>query len=169
MRQRDEIARAMRRHGETVLRACSVYLREKADCEDVFQETFLRYAKSDRDFASDEHVKAWLIRVAANLCKDQLKVSARHATTSLSDLDEERLDKLGVEDSSPDDDTIAPGQVTAALGQIDERYRMVLFLKYYQQYKAADIGVLLGIPENTVYTYLSRGKKQMKGVLTHGR
>ena len=168
MRQRDDIARVMRRHGDTVLRACCVYLRENADREDIFQETFLRYAQSDRTFANDEHTKAWLIRVASNLCKDLLKTSARHAAVSLSDFTEEHLHELGYEDQQPEDDGPAPQQVTAALQQIDERYRTVLYLKYYEQYKAADIAATLGIPENTVYTYLSRGKKQLKGVLAHG-
>ena len=169
VRDRDDIAAAMREHGDTVLRVCTLYLRERADREDVYQDTFLRYAKSDRVFNGSEHVKAWLIRVATNLCKDLLKSAARRTTESLDNLDEERLAELGMEDPpAEDEESIGQLDVLRALAKLDEKYRVVLYLKYYEQYTAAQIGAMLGIPENTVYTNLARGRKLLKGVLTYG-
>jgi RNA polymerase sigma-70 factor (ECF subfamily) len=54
------------------------------------------------------------------------------------------------------------------LGQLEERYRTVLYLKYYEGYTAAQIAAITGMPENTVYTNLSRGKRQLLGVIQGG-
>jgi RNA polymerase sigma-70 factor (ECF subfamily) len=88
----------------------------------------------------------------------------------------ESLDILEDSGYSPQGDDGQEGQraleqqeVIAALRKIDERYRLPLFLKYYEGYTAAEIAHTLQIPENTVYTNISRGKAQLKGVLSHGR
>ena len=65
-------------HGSTVWRVCVLYFRASADAQDAFQDTMVKYALADTvSFNDDEHRKAWLIRVAANTCKDMLKASSR--------------------------------------------------------------------------------------------
>ena len=72
MRSSADIEMAMRVYSDTVWRACLVYL-SPAEAEDVFQDAFMKYALHDGEFRSEEHKKAWLIRVAINACKDVLK------------------------------------------------------------------------------------------------
>lgn len=169
MRARADIVEAMEAHADTVLRACAVYLREHADREDAFQETFLRYARSDVAFEDDEHRKAWLIRVAANVCKDRLKSAAAHVE-SMEAMSEGGSPPEPVGDDGQEGQRALERQdVRAALGRLDERYRLPLYLKYYEGYTAAQIAETLGIPENTVYTNLSRGKRLLREMLGDGR
>lgn len=161
------IEAAIKTHADTVMRVCTIYLREPADREDAFQETFLRLARSTQSFADDEHRKAWLIRVASNICKDMLK-RASAKTESLDVLSESGFSPAG-DDGQEGQRALERQEVVDALRKIDERYRLPLFLKFYEGYTAAEIARTLQIPENTVYTNISRGKAQLKGVLTHGR
>lgn len=165
VRARADIEHAMVAHADTVMRVCSVYLREPADREDAFQEAFLRYARYERSFNGDEHRKAWLIRVASNVCKDQLKSSAAK-TESLDALTEDGVAVTG-DDGQEGQRVLERSEVLDALRGIDQRYGIVLYLKYYEGYTAAQIAKLLDMPENTVYTNLSRGKQRLKGVLGH--
>ena len=78
MRPHEDIEQAMDAHGSTVWRVCVLYFRASADAQDAFQDTMVKYALADTvSFNDDEHRKAWLIRVAANTCKDMLKASSR--------------------------------------------------------------------------------------------
>ncbi|MBR2790009.1 MAG: sigma-70 family RNA polymerase sigma factor, partial [Eggerthellaceae bacterium] len=65
--------RLVERYQQDVLRTCFLYLRDKTLAEDATQETFLRLFRYDGKFNDAEHEKAWLIRVASNICKDVLK------------------------------------------------------------------------------------------------
>lgn len=166
MRDVADIEGAVRRHADTVMRVCTLYLKEQADRDDAFQETFLRLARHKLPFNGDEHCKAWLIRVASNVCKDMLK-SAGTKTASLDSMAEEGFAPLG-DDGQEGQRSLESRELIEAMRKIDERYRAVLYLKFYEGYTAAQIGKILRIPENTVYTYVSRGKKQLKGVLSYG-
>lgn len=164
-RERTDIEQAIAHHANTVMRVCALYLREPADRDDAFQETFLRYARYGRQFNGDEHRKAWLIRVAANVCKDLLKRSDRDVE-SLETLAEDGFVVSG-DDGEEGQRQLEREDVLKALQSIEERYAVVLYLTYYENYTAAQIGRLLDMPENTVYTHIARGKRQLKGVLGH--
>jgi len=166
-RSKDAIAQAIELHADTVMRVCTIFLREPADREDAFQETFLKLARRKLPFTDEEHRKAWLIRVCTNVCKDMLK-RASAKNESLETLEETGFSPAG-DDGEEGQRALENQEVVHALSLIDERYRMPLYLKFYEEYTAAEIARALSIPENTVYTYLSRGKQQLKGVLTHGR
>ena len=60
-----------------------VHLKNRADTEDIFQTVFLKYVLSSVSFESEEHEKAWIIRVTINACKDLLKSFYRRRTVSL--------------------------------------------------------------------------------------
>ena len=164
MRSHAEITAAVQDYGDTVLRACSVYLHQTADREDAFQETFLRFARTTTTFADDEHRKAWLIRVAVNVCKDMLKSSASKVE-SLDDEQEMGLAPVG-DDGTEAQRSLESEELLRALGALDEKYRIVLFLKYYEGYTATQISQTTGMPENTVYTNLARGKRKLLEVMS---
>ena len=107
------------------MRLCALYLHERADREDIMQETFLRYAQHDAPFAGEEHKRAWLLRVATNLCKDLLK-SAAARNESLDSLREDT--QYDVEDESADDGSAAleRSELMAALRSLEDKYRLVL-------------------------------------------
>ena len=66
-----------RRHVKTVWNVCITLLRRPADAEDAVQETFVRLLRSNPEFESEEHEKAWLIRTAQNVCKNDLARARR--------------------------------------------------------------------------------------------
>ena len=83
MRSESEVNRAVDLYADTIRRVCTVYLKNYADTEDIFQTVFLKYILSSVVFESDEHEKAWFIRVTINSCKDLLKSFFRKNTVSL--------------------------------------------------------------------------------------
>ena len=148
-------------HADTVIRVCSLYFGVRPERDDSFQETFLKYALSQKDFVDEEHKKAWLIRVATNVCKDALKKAETKAVL-LDEFDEEAQPpwEQGAETSDRAE------QLAEALRMLDEKYRIPLYLKYYEGYTAVEIAKMIDAPENTVYTNLARGREKLKEVLT---
>ena len=89
MRSEQEDDRAMERHADTVRRLCLIHLKNHADTEDIFQNVFLKYALSSIRFESEEHERAWFIRVTLNACRDLLRRFFRRRTVSLEKLVEQ--------------------------------------------------------------------------------
>ena len=147
MRSEQEADRAIQRYGDTVRRICLVHLKNYADTEDIFQTVFLKYALTSVSFDSDEHEKAWLIRVTLNACKDLLKSIFRSRTVSLEELMEQ-----------PAQLSADHREVLEAVLSLPARYRDVVYLHYYEEYTAPEIARILGKNVNTVYTRLTRAK-----------
>ena len=158
MRSDADIEAAMTRHGSAVLRACSVYL-ARHDAEDVFQETFLRYALHDAPFNDDEHAKAWLIRVAINLCKDELR-AARRSDSSLDEVEEVS--------HPPEQEQVGDRmRVRSALEELSPDQRAAVLLTVVEGYTVPEASRIMDKPENTIYSLVRRGKRKLKGVLGH--
>ena len=86
MRSEQEVNQAIERYADTVRRLCMIHLKNDADTEDIFQTVFLKYALHSAAFESDEHEKAWFIRVTINACRDLLKSFFRNHTVSINEL-----------------------------------------------------------------------------------
>ena len=100
---------------------------------------------------SEEHLKAWLLRVAINRCRDLTRAAHQKDT----ELDE----NLPAPDAFPD------GSVMDAVRALPENYRNAIYLHYYEGYTAAEIGRMLGAPANTVLSWLRRGRAQLQTML----
>lgn len=151
MRSEIEAGNAVEKYADTVRRVCFMHLKNHSDVEDVFQEVFLKYILRDEPFESDAHEKAWLIRVAVNACKDVLKSFFRRRVASLEDAD---IAALAIEDEHR--------EVFDAVLRLPEKYKNVIYLYYYEGYTAVEIAKILNKNENTIYTWLSRAKLDMK-------
>lgn len=151
MRSEQEANRAIERYSDTVRRLCMIHLKNPADTEDVFQTVFLKYVLSSVAFENDEHEKAWFIRVTINACKDLLKRFFHSHTVSLEDVMEQPA-------ALPPDHR----EVLEAVLSLPPKYRDVVFLHYYEDYTAPQIGKLLGKNVNTVYTLLTRSKQMLR-------
>lgn len=151
MRSEQETNRAIERYGDTVRRLCMIHLKNEADTQDIFQTVFLKYLLHDQPFESEEHEKAWLIRVTLNTCKDLLKSFFRSRTVPLeeltaqaADLSDERREVLG------------------AVLELPQKEREVVYLHYYEGYTAPEMGRLLGKNVNTIYTHLARARERLR-------
>lgn len=150
MRSEQEVNRAIDLYSDTIRRICMIHLKNSADTEDIFQTVFLKYALSHVDFESDEHEKAWLIRVAINACKDLLKSFWKH-TVALDEIIEQPSQ------ISPDHK-----EVLEAVLSLPTRYQDVVYLHYYEDYTAPEIAQILHKNVNTVYTLLTRSKQMLQ-------
>lgn len=112
---------------------------------------FLKYVVSSVSFESEEHEKAWFIRVTINACKDLLKSFFRNHTVSFNEIMEQSV-------SLPPDNR----EVLEAVLSLPPKYRDVVYLHYYEDYTAPQISQLLGKNVNTIYTLLTRSKKMLK-------
>ena len=151
MRSEAETNLALSRYADMVRRICFVHLRNHTEVEDVFQDVFLKYVLSDKQFESEEHEKAWIIRVATNACKDLLKSFTRKNVGSL----EEWLDMA----APINDDDLG---VLEAITRLPTKYRTVIYLFYYEEYTAVEIAAILRRGNNTIYTWLDRARKQLR-------
>ena len=148
MRDEQEVNRAIERYADTVRRLCMIHLKNYHDTEDIFQTVFLKYVLSSVVFENEEHEKAWLIRVTVNACKDLLKSFFHSRTTTLDELIAQ------TEELSPEH-----SEVLEAVLPLPAKYRDVVYLYYYEEYSAAEIGRIIGKNVNTVYTLLARARK----------
>ena len=154
MRSEWEANRAIDRYADLVRRVCMIHLRNHADTEDIFQTVFLKYVTGTTEFESEEHEKAWFIRVTINACKDLLRSFFRSRTVSLDDL-------LEQPDQVPEDHR----EVLEAVLALPDKYRDVVYLHYYEGYTAPEIGTILHKNPNTVYTLLTRARDELRKML----
>lgn len=147
--------------GDAVWRACLVYV-SPSEAEDVFQNTFVSYAMHEEDFSSADHTRAWLLRVAINNCKDILK-SARQQNSSLDEL----VETGGAAALGTTDDNIhAFREALDALNALDDPPKTQLYLSLCEGYTAPEIAEMLDMPLGTVYSWISRGKRRLREVLS---
>ena len=151
MRSEYEVNAAVERYADTVKRLCMVHLKNTADTEDIFQTVFLKYALSSAEFESREHEKAWFIRVTINACKDMLKSFFRSRTVPLEELAE-----------LPADMSEDKRKVLEAVLSLPDKYKEAVYLHYYEDYTAQEIGRILGKNVNTVYTLLNRARQMLR-------
>ena len=135
-------------YGAAVYRLAMVYLGRHTDAEDVTQEVFLRLLYRAPAFEDEVHKKRWLLRVAANLCRDQLRGFWRRQVT-------------GLEDTIPVD---APEELEAlsAVVRLPEKYKLPIHLHYYEGYSVAEIAGILRLGQSAVKMRLKRGRDLLK-------
>ena len=151
MRSEEEVNRAMERHSDTVRRLCMIHLKNYADTEDIFQTVFLKYVLSSVSFESQEHERAWFVKVTINACRDLLK-SFFHSRTVSLDAVMEQPQEL------PQDNR----EVLEAVLSLPGKYWDVVYLHYYEDYTAPQISRILGKNVNTVYMLLNRSRQLLR-------
>jgi RNA polymerase sigma-70 factor (ECF subfamily) len=128
------------------------------DADDIFQEVFLTYFQKNKTFKSEEHRKAWLIKVTLNCCKRALHNSWGKFTTTLEE--SAALKELSYRFASKEENDIF-----IALREIPEKYRIVMQLFYFEEYSTEEIAKILGISAPNVRMRLSRGREKMRELL----
>ncbi|HBQ63963.1 MAG TPA: RNA polymerase subunit sigma-70 [Clostridiales bacterium] len=151
----EKAVHALKSYGNAILRVSFVYLHNMADAEDILQDTLIRLMRSNPDFTDQDHEKAWLLRVAINLCKNRRK----SAWSKRAEIPENY-----------------PGESLAAeecilletVIKLPAPYRDVIHLFYYEGYSTAGIAGILQKNESTVRSLLHRARKMLKKELKEG-
>ena len=140
-------------YSDAILRLSYTYLKNTDDAQDICQTVFVKLLSHPREFDSPGHERAYVLRMAANACKDLLKSPWRKRKCSLEDC---------LEVPAP---PVADGSVLAAVNQLPAHYRVVIYLRYYEEYSTKEIAQLLHISQSAVTTRLSRGREMLKTTL----
>lgn len=154
---REDNQRARRlvdKYADMILRLGVSYLGNRADAEDITQETLLALLHTSTVFRSPEHEKAWVLRTAINRCKDQLK-SAAHRLHADSDPHEHPSTHTHPE-SAP---------VTEAVQQLPEDQRIAIHLFYYEGYSATEIAELTDSTPDAIYQRLRHARRALAATL----
>ena len=125
-----------------------------ADADDIVQETFLQYYVAKKEFESEEHIRAWLLRVAINKAKNVNHSFWRQNKVPL----EEYMETLAFE--SPQEETLFE-----TVMKLPEKYRIIIHLFYYEDYSVLEIAKLMKLTQSNVKVRLSRGRKLLKEAL----
>ncbi len=146
----EQLARA---YGQRVYRFAYARLGNRADAEDVTQETFLRLCRAAPDFPDEARARAWLFQVAANCASDLRRAPWRRREVSVEQLPEG-------EDAAPE-----PGSVLELVLSLPAKYRSAIHLHYYEDASVAQIAQILGLSESAVKSRLHRGRKLLEARL----
>lgn len=113
---------------------------------------FLKLLDCNKEFESEEHLKAWIIKVSINHCKNHFRFLSRFS-------DEEIPESIYYDNSHED------RELLRAVMSLPEKYRVPLHLFYYEDYTIKQIGDILGSPEATIKIRLKRGREKLKKVI----
>ena len=151
----EELARLYDKFSGTVYRTAFAYCKNSADAEDITQETFIKRFRTDISFSDEKAEKAWLLKVAANKCRDMFR-SARyrfmyHAVP---------LDEAALVCETPEEST-----VFSAVIELPPKYRLVIHLYYYEGYSVPETAKITGKSETAVQTQLYRARNMLRDKL----
>ena len=127
------------------------------DAEDVVQDTLVAYFSNHKQFETEEHVKAWLIRVAINKAKNINNSFWRKNKVTL----DETMETLAFE-------TEESKELFETVMKLPEKYRIAIHLFYYEDYTVKEISEILKVSESNVKVRLSRGRNLLKETLKEG-
>jgi len=144
----------MERYWNSLFVAAFQICKNREDAEDVVQDTFLQYHTSKKEYESEEHIRAWLLRVAINKAKNVNLTFWRRNKQPLEDY----IETLPFE-------TKEDSNLFEAVLALPEKYRVVIHLFYYEDYSVQEIAGVLKLSESNVKIRLSRGRKMLKEAL----
>ncbi len=152
--QAERMEALIREYGNMLFRFCLVTLGNAGDAEDAVQETYIRYLRKRPVFNDSEHEKAWLLRVAGNLCRDILRQRNRHPNVDIDEISQFISDDRGPHRQ----DT----QILDALMNVPEKYRTVLVLYYVEEYSTEMIAKMIGRTASAVKMRLKKGRTLLR-------
>ncbi len=149
--------KVIEKYSPMVYRLAYSLVKSRADADDIHQEVFLKYMKYRPRFESEEHEKAWFIRVTTNQCRNWWKTAWRKRIVSLSEYKEE--------DVTQDFSVEKIEDIIETVKLLPQKYRVVIHLFYYEELSVEEISNILGRKASTVRTQLTRARKQLSELL----
>lgn len=154
---RADVERAYDTYADLLYRVALSQLSCEADAMDAVQDVFIRYMTKAPVFFSDEHEKAWLLRVTVNRCHDLHRQKAKQNDLDLSD-----LENVAAEDGN------AYRELIETLKELPENLRSVVVLHALEGYTLQEVANLLGISLSAAKMRWSRGRDALKSTIEEG-
>lgn len=131
------------------------YTKNISDSDDIVQNVFVKLFRHQELFDKDLiEIKKWLVRVTINECKTLLLSSQKRKIVSKSE-EHEKFSAILNDDN----------HVLSEIFELPKKYRVVIYLYYYEEYKVKEISKLLKISETNVQTRLSRAREKLRKIL----
>lgn len=138
---------------DTIFRLAFSYMKSQADADDITQNVLVKLYRTNRNFQSEAHLKNWLIRVTINECKQAFRSPWRRT---------EDIQEYANTLALPTEDQ---RDLFCLVMNLPPKYRVVLYLYYYEDHTSDEIAKMLDIPAATVRTRLARGREKLKKLL----
>lgn len=147
----------VKQHAQPVTSVIRRFLDDPNDLEDAVQETFLRAYRNLHRFRGQAALRTWLIQIALNVCRDRRRtfwqrrvVLAVDARSFPAASDEGLAERTAVQQS-----------LDQAIGNLPEKLRVPLVLHALEELSGAEIAVVLGWSESTVWTRIYAARKRL--------
>ena len=151
---RQPVQELIERYQKNLYAAAFNICKNQMDAEDVVQETFVQYYTTKKEFESEQHIRAWLLRVTINKAKNLTVTFWKKHKCSLEDY----METLTFPDPQSRD-------LFEEVMKLSEKYRIVIHLFYYEDYSVREIADILKLSESNVKVRLSRGRAMLKDSL----
>jgi RNA polymerase sigma-70 factor (ECF subfamily) len=138
-------------YSNLVFKLSMTYLGNQSDAEDITQDVFLKLFTNEQPFDSPQHERYWVIRVTVNACKNHLRAFWNRNTFGLETLQDIPTTENPYHDS-----------VLETLYSLPPKYRVVLYLFYYEGYSVEEIATILKVSKSAVKMRLKRGREKLK-------
>lgn len=144
-----EIKELVDKYSPMIFRISYCILCNPDDAEDAVQETFLKYLTKAPEFNSEEHRKAWLIKVSANISKNMLMFRIKRETVNIDD-----VENIGIGEQDH--------EAFELIMSLPAKYKIVMILYYVEGYKSKEIAEIIHIGEDAVRKRLQKGRELLK-------
>ncbi|MED3552707.1 sigma-70 family RNA polymerase sigma factor [Cytobacillus praedii] len=141
-------------YSDTLIRIAVQQTKNMPEAEDIVQEVFMTLMRQKKRFDNETHLKAWLIKVTFNKCKDYFKSSRVKKTVPIT----EEMTFIAKEEQ----------MVLPEIFELNQNERVIVYLHYYEGYTTAEIADLLEMKVNTVGSKLRRIRIKLKNILEEG-
>lgn len=149
----DDLESVIDRYSDMLYKICFLILKNEHDTKDVLQETFLTYYTKNRGFESEEHRKAWLIKVSQNKCKEFLRFHKRHAALPLEEMEETLVITDGMNSGDKD--------LLSLIWDLDYKLKSVVILYYIEGYSVGETADILKTTPSAVKKRLQRAREKL--------
>ncbi len=147
-----KIEALMDSYGNLLWRTGIMMLGEPQDVQDMIQEVLLKYMQKRPVFHDAEHEKAWLLRVAVNLCRDMLRLRSRRRYFPIDELEPEAVGSTDAESR----------EILEEIAMLPQKWKSVLLLHYIEGYSLKEISEILDVSENAVKKRMQRAKDALR-------
>lgn len=156
---REEVECILAEYGDMVYRMAIIQVKKREVAEDIYQTVWLKLLQQKNTIEPKEHLRAWLLKTTVNCCKDYWKSAwirriFWHDTVRIEE-------KLCITTERERQE----GYLTECVQELPEKYRTIIHLYYYENYKCREIAQMLQMSENTVVSRLARGRERLKKML----
>ncbi|MBR6256008.1 MAG: RNA polymerase sigma factor [Lachnospiraceae bacterium] len=151
---KDELETVIDRYSNTLYKICYLILKNEHDTKDVLQETFLAYYTKKPAFQTEEHRKAWLIKVSQNKCREFLRFHKKHAGVPLEEMEENLMITDGMHADEID--------LLSMIWNLDYKLKSVVILYYIEGYSVEETAAILKITKAAAKKRLQRAREALR-------